>query len=95
MKHTKGPWAILDHFEPNRILIDSGVFPNSTPVAEVISAGDTKRANARLIAAAPDMLEALELANSYLLSISNHPDIHNATALHLKLQSLIREVSGE
>lgn len=53
MKHTSAPWRIGDAgltvFGP----------PNGQPAPEVI-ASCKKRANARLIAAAPDLLEALE-----------------------------------
>lgn len=60
-KHTPGPWIVIDHYEPNRILVNAGVYPDATAIAEIISAGSTKRANARLIAAAPDLLDVVQL----------------------------------
>jgi len=52
MKHTQGPWRIGD--------AGSAVFgpPNGNPSPETIATNVRK--NAHLIAAAPDLLEALE-----------------------------------
>ena len=89
MKHTKGPWVVTY----------DGIQGANAEVCRHPRGGQTmdaeESANANLISAAPDMLEALELANQYILSIANHPDIHNATALHLELQAIIRKARGE
>lgn len=50
-KHTKGPWTILD---------SKLVHSNGYRIAELLSERDHGKANAALIAAAPEMLEALE-----------------------------------
>ena len=57
-KHTPGPWWIEDRIE---VWINAG----RTHVATIPRAfdGDWSRANARLIAAAPDMLGALQAFN--------------------------------
>ena len=60
-KHTEGPWRTGDLWNT--------VFgpPNGQPCPEIIATVHKgKKANARLIAAAPDMLEALELAIPWL-----------------------------
>lgn len=54
MKHTPGPWAILDLEKIKRIYVAGGNI-----ICDV--RGDEQQANARLIAAAPDLFEALEL----------------------------------
>ena len=55
-KHTQGPWTIgkQDH---DVIMIDTA---NGTAICDVYGDSVDQPANARLIAAAPDLLEALE-----------------------------------
>ena len=64
MKHTPGPWSV-DH---NINVMAAGgfvAFPG-------ISAGFDQKANARLIAAAPELLEALQALEDYVCNnISN------------------------
>lgn len=53
-KHTPGPWEVWS---------DLRIVTTATPVklvADVIDRGTEGRANARLIAAAPDLIEACE-----------------------------------
>lgn len=73
VKHTPGPWRIDDNEHDIEILADPG-FPcryfgeeGVWPIAKAMnlhhaddSAGGVMEANARLIAAAPEMLEALQ-----------------------------------
>lgn len=72
-KHTPGPWRVGDAghavFGPK----DSGMYPNApvTVVQKIVSP-----ANARLIAAAPELLEALEVA---LKSCSGQDDFYYKT----------------
>ena len=56
-EHTPGPWKVVGL----SVISDSGIIcnPPSGPIDEL-------EANARLIAAAPDMLEALEMSVRYL-----------------------------
>jgi len=60
-KHTPGPWEEKPNAEypQKKIDIVTTEWPHYD-IAEVIGGMDGFRVNARLIAAAPDMLEALE-----------------------------------
>ena len=59
IKHTPGPWKQSIGTEETTIVIDMG-FP-SIPFKHVCRVyGSNREANAQLIAAAPDLLEALE-----------------------------------
>jgi len=72
-KHTPGPWKINGVALPGRYQIDDAA---NKPVAVTDARYDLNTgyeqadANSRLIAAAPDMLEALKLAQT----IIGHPD---------------------
>lgn len=68
MAHTEGPWK-LDQEE----LFIFG--PNTEMIAEIrgYGAGLPQYANGNLIAAAPDMLEALEQAYDYLNGVEAEP----------------------
>lgn len=69
MKHTKGPWRVGDAghavFGPK----DSGMYPNA-PVT--ILQNLANKGNAHLIAAAPEMFEALLLAEKYFDDNGGH-----------------------
>lgn len=80
-KHTTGPWHIDDQEAVNAITIWSGFGSRiggrvGTEVASLINNGSvygtgitpSMRANARLIAAAPDLLDALR--DAYALSVA-------------------------
>ena len=68
-KHTPGPWTIKGPSAPNRPKTDGGdyaIIADGKIIAEAIYQTDETDfqpviANARLIAAAPDLLEALKL----------------------------------
>ncbi len=55
-KHTQGPWVV----NGNQI---HAANKHETFVADVFDQNGDAKANARLIAAAPELLEALELIN--------------------------------
>lgn len=64
-QHTPGPWRIVrDEDGCFEIADENGLLINKT----VARGGTTNRANARLIAAAPDLLEACESA---LIALTN------------------------
>ncbi len=64
-QHTPGPWRSVSR--PNQTIIDLVYAKNGTLVADIIYAAGKMAeadANARLIAAAPELLEALKTALS-------------------------------
>ncbi len=63
MKHTPGPWRISDARSTKVVLIDDA---KGQAVGELVWADVRNPADARLIAAAPDLLEALEKTESAL-----------------------------
>ena len=70
-KHTPGPWHINEHtsgpaFDATRVYIDSGLI--QVAIAERRADSLEQWANARLIAAAPELLEALKLFTSVMHS---------------------------
>lgn len=64
---TKGPWDVQGKTKTQiKIMSDSPILPR---IASVVNGTSQSEANARLIAAAPEMLEALELINTFLDSL--------------------------
>lgn len=63
-KHTPGPWKFQEvDWQPRALKSDLLVFPAKMPsaaIALLYRDNDADEANARLIAAAPDLLEALQ-----------------------------------
>ncbi len=60
-KHTPGPWVVEERS------LNISVGPIRDPgVCRVYGLNDLGRANARLIAAAPEMLKALQLVSSHI-----------------------------
>jgi hypothetical protein len=61
--HTPGPWAICERAPNDQWYVGSTIFsiPLNKRVADISELNADCEANARLIAAAPDMLEALQL----------------------------------
>ena len=66
MKHTPGPWSL--GIQPKAIVVWGDATMPRTVVARIPNVGYPERAHhdARLIAAAPDMLEALQRAVNLL-----------------------------
>ena len=58
-KYTPGPWSRLESPWPTNVIVPEA-FPDAEYIAVTDRSTDEWEANASLVAAAPDMLEALE-----------------------------------
>lgn len=90
MKHTPGPWkAYKEKLGQIEII---GPFPENYPVAAICVDNDTDRANARLIAAAPDLLEACYVA---LEGLMPYTEAGETNPLVLKVCAAIEKAEGK
>jgi hypothetical protein len=71
-KHTKGPWDTVIRQDHKGTIGYVGPVENFKIIAEVICSNPEGSANARLIASAPELLEALEVALAFILE---QPDL--------------------
>lgn len=83
--HTQGPWATRN----GRIYQADRETLTIAHIARAVD-GDYSETNARLIAAAPDLLEALQLADA-MLSGANM----NAVTVERKVRAAIAKATGE
>lgn len=99
-KHTPGPWSVL---------YSSNVYPSihgkdSAPVATLYAhtpnrcehdVFDNSEANARLIAAAPELFEALEYSlNTLTVVLNDTPDV-GLLNIKAKIENAIAKARGE
>jgi hypothetical protein len=71
-KHTPGPWEVMKN-EPTVIRGHNRDKPYSFSLAETMGYKENREANARLIAAAPDMLDILEQVSDMVIA-GSYPD---------------------
>ena len=98
MSHTSGPWKIFEGWGADKrrpVIVDSipdvdGKFVGNC-ICYAASTNPDMDGNASLIAAAPEMLECLQLAVDYLGFFAT-PE---ANALWGKVASAIRKANGE
>lgn len=79
MNHTKGNWSYIDNGEV--IIVDSNTeFGNIAELETSKECYKEQLANAKLMAAAPELLEALELVfeHAKIIINDNHPDCKKA-----------------
>lgn len=93
--HTPGPWRLLD----NAILSDHINYAGNFIVTELSHRADAEHsANARLIAAAPELLAALKDAESAMRGAGNVKGDRNAedafAAVQLRVSAAIAKVEG-
>ena len=90
--HTPGPWGI-DINSVGEYLISAG--PIGTPVdyLAVITNRKRSKANARLIAAAPELLEAVEAASDYFHDFTESDQ--EETDLAKLMRAAIAKAKGE
>lgn len=68
-QHTPGPWKVNDVFienSPNRLVVSKAMWGGANIADCGLSTDDEGRANARLIASAPDLLAACKAADEYM-----------------------------
>ncbi len=93
-KHTPGPWGCCDtsyHAHDYRLTKPNG-FP--LPLNVVANDHSEQRANARLIAAAPDMYEVLDLVAHEELPFSANP-IEVITRWRERARAILARIEGE
>ena len=100
-KHTQGPWKVLEHARGRgRTCVTTA---NGAPIPAVICEIDTKSvatneatrlSNARLIAAAPELLEALYAALP-CVEESEEFDKPHSPKLSLKIRALLAQAEGK
>lgn len=73
MKHTKGPWYSIDECIYAKIQTVDGTYVQPM-IASCSKFTTAQHDNARLIAAAPEMLKALEAVFSVLQMQADHSD---------------------
>ena len=89
-KHTPGPWAYENYRGTVHVFIDN---EGGTPsICKLV--GNDKDANARLIAAAPDLLEALEYYVEKVADLSRY-GVMIETSLREKAEAAIAKAKGE
>lgn len=103
-KHTKGPWRVDQDSERTYIMgVDQPKgYSQETVTVATLGFRNTKP-NAQLIAAAPELLEALELARSFMVArlaieSSNDPDsniTHHIQELLMDVNEAITKARGE
>ena len=102
-QHTPGPWVVETTSGMNIYITQPQDMPNRTPgfyaeVRRFTSSVDAVKANARLIAAAPDLLEALEkIAVLYEKDIDadNYEQAANAYEMRCIARAAITKAKGE
>lgn len=74
MKHTPGPWHVMKGWDERSWMVDSA---NGTPIAAVSDTRLNARENARLIAAAPELLAALKglIQEEFVFENAQSPNI--------------------
>lgn len=97
-KHTPGPWLV----SPDGNVVSGRAGIVERIAVSIFCSKERRDANARLIAAAPDMLEALrELLGDFvsIVTAANHNDlatiIYVAKACQKEISELLKKVEGE
>ena len=79
-QHTPAPWKIEPHDHANVVWSDNGVICDvfhaneDDDMTASVESREESEANARLIAAAPELLAALQEARDYLADLLNSKD---------------------
>ena len=92
MAHTLGPWKAQSIKGDNSNLVYKRIMASDKPVAFAgVYKHPNAEANARLIAAAPDLLEACKM----IIEFSNDNDIHRFLEIAIpKIEQAIAKAEG-
>lgn len=90
VKHTPGPWVVEGLVESNGVGAFRIVSPDNTHAVADVYEIEGREANARLIAAAPEMLEALINARSLLETVGGF----EASNECIQLSAIIEKATG-
>lgn len=94
MSYTPGPWKWIKETEIDAWSLGPGVlltdYTDGTPAGD-----DLDKANARLIAAAPELMEALQEALRYVSPPLNEYDMSAEAMTHGKCRAILARIKGE
>lgn len=93
MKHTKGEWKVVHEIN---VMSKSGrpICACGTQISNESRMGrDVNEANAKLIAAAPELLEAIIIANEQLTYLNEHNPKKHTTGILDMLQQAIKKAT--
>jgi hypothetical protein len=80
-KYTPGPWDLVPNGRDSKRLTDCRYGEQRKSIGIVYAGNDEEEANARLIAAAPEMLEALKRAEWALLDLCQRAGVADYPAV--------------
>ena len=96
-QHTPGPWRISECQLGNKLLIEHGEDTILSPIIGSVYSDEgrlSQMANARLIAAAPDLLAAAKAALTFIESLPYTPSNSAETRLQDRLFDAIARAEG-
>lgn len=95
-KHTPGPWVEFRDADSHDIIAPDGVHIARMEPRNSASPLEDQDADARLIAAAPDLLAALEACESFLMDGTPDSDVSPLeSAVRSVARAAIRKARGE
>lgn len=96
-QHTPGPWRIWRHMDPAEPRKIIGLSDDGICTLDEYNTNDA--ANARLIAAAPELLQALQACEDYLVARFGDDNWDGSTerpfALHNQIVTAIAKATGK
>ena len=96
-KHTPGPWTVGPAFDNDgqpEIIIEHQTPAGNLVVAVALAGLQGQEANARLIAAAPDLLEALEHIMR-CIPMGGFAQIHHGSSTWEQIDAAVSKARGE
>ena len=88
--HTQGPWAIEDCTPGESTGLRFAINSKDNVIARTTDGGKEAQANARLIAAAPELLEQCKFLEKLLAMIH-----HESSPMLADLRAILDKVEGE